>query len=158
MFFFACGCTLERSDGGVLGSVRLAECLEDSVGRTMFAGVPDMGGIKRGDWLQASGRILVTLMVFTLVHWESFKFEQFIFDVPAMGEPSKLARAASVLYSTVVGTQHCPSWCPLVTRRKLPHSPWYYFCRWVCACNPISIIQATWNVQHARLFCRCFLA
>lgn len=75
---------------------RLAECLEDGVGRTMFAGVPDMGGIKRGDWLQASGRILVTLMVFTLVHWESFKFEQFIFDVPAMSE-SRNAAACSLL-------------------------------------------------------------
>ena len=72
-----CSCSLHAN--------RLAECLDGNVGRNMFAGVPDMGGIQRGDWLQMSGRILVTLMVFTLVHYESLRFDQLVFDLPAMG-------------------------------------------------------------------------
>jgi hypothetical protein len=53
----------------------------------MFAGVPDVGGIQRGDYLQASGRVLVTLMVFTLMHW-TLAFDAVMFDLPAMGESS----------------------------------------------------------------------
>mmetsp|Transcript_30674 Transcript_30674/g.80307 ORF Transcript_30674/g.80307 Transcript_30674/m.80307 type:complete len:270 (+) Transcript_30674:36-845(+) len=62
----------------------LAECLDDNVSRSMFAGVPDMGGIQRGDWLQASGRILVTFMVFTLVHFKRVTFVSLLFDLVAM--------------------------------------------------------------------------
>jgi hypothetical protein len=46
-----------------------------------------VGGIQRGDYLQASGRVLVTLMVFTLMHW-TLAFDAVMFDLPAMGESS----------------------------------------------------------------------
>lgn len=61
----------------------LAESLDDGVGKRFFAGVPEIGENRQGDYLQASGRVLVTLMVFSLVHWE-FTFLKLVFDVPAM--------------------------------------------------------------------------
>eukprot|EP00041_Stephanoeca_diplocostata_P006383 m.82454 g.82454 ORF g.82454 m.82454 type:complete len:270 (+) comp16337_c0_seq1:135-944(+) len=54
----------------------------DETARNMFAGVPDLGGNKSGDYLQLSGRILLVFMLLTVVKMNSIL--RILFDIAAL--------------------------------------------------------------------------
>ncbi|NP_001008088.2 surfeit 4, gene 1 [Xenopus tropicalis] len=101
----------------LVGGLLLLLAESRSEGKSMFAGVPNMGGTSPRQYMQLGGRVLLILMFMTLLHFNASPFTIFqdIFGLAlillvAVGFKTKLAALTLVLWLLVINVVQNAFW------------------------------------------------